>query len=251
MADTNPLERRYLPLTGVQIETRGGVPTEIRGYSAVFNSVADIGFWKEVVIPGAFKRTIQENNNDIAALVDHDPARVLARITNQRLELREDGHGLDMRAKPTDTSYARDLMTNIAERNVTKQSFGFVVPPGGDQWRTVDGVEQRELIDVELYDVSPVTYPAYQATSVTVRSQAQEAGLDVQGLSSAFVRHLRGLDLSKADRDILTQAVTKLPILQRGAEGQALPGSEAKPTPSQAWRVSLLRRRFRLAARAA
>lgn len=162
-------ERRCLPVSELRlIPARGGGMPGIEGYAAVFNQKsADMGF-REIVLRGAFDRTLA-NNSDVRGLVDHASPMVLGRTKSGTLLLEVDEHGLKMKI-PTlpDTSYARDLVVKMEREDVDGMSFAF--DTRSDRWRTEDGEEIRELVDVDLFDVSVVTYPAYPQTEVALRS---------------------------------------------------------------------------------
>lgn len=144
-----------------------GAPTMIAGYAAVFNSPVDIGgFFREQVAPGAFKASI--GNDDIRALWNHDSNYVLGRKSNGSLTLREDDKGLLFEVRPPETSWARDLMTSIERGDVSQMSFGFRVKK--QEWDETEETALRTLLEVELLEVSPVTFAAYPDTSAGVRS---------------------------------------------------------------------------------
>lgn len=126
--------------------------------------------FREKVLPGAFADTIK--TDDIRALYNHDVNYVLGRNKAGTLFLEEDDIGLKVRILPPDTQWARDLMVSIEWGDISQMSFGFIVI--SDRWGTEEGVDMRELLKVKLYDVSPVTFPAYPQTDVGVRS-AMEA----------------------------------------------------------------------------
>lgn len=144
----------------------------IEGYAAVFNkfSVPIRGF-RERILPGAFKKTIK--TEDIRALFNHDDNHVLGRNKAGTLELGEDKKGLFTRTTPPDTQWAKDLMVSIDRGDITGMSFQFVTIE--DEWSTHDGNPLRSLKEVKLYDISPVTFPAYPDTSVSVRALAYAA----------------------------------------------------------------------------
>jgi HK97 family phage prohead protease len=165
-------ELRYLQ--GVELRQRGGRPV-IRGYAARFNSpsLPLSGMFgapfTERIMPGAFAKSIQ--NDDVRALVNHDPNQLLGRTKSGTLALREDEHGLFYEITPPDTTAARDVIESIKRGDMDGSSFGFSVPEGGDNWvKGEDGKQLREVREVKLYDISPVTYPAYPSTSVAMRS---------------------------------------------------------------------------------
>jgi HK97 family phage prohead protease len=141
----------------------------IIGHAAVFDKPADLGPFIERISPGAFSKTIRES--DVRALFNHSPNFPLGRTSNNTLKLREDGIGLYMEIEPPETSWARDLMVSIQRGDVTGASIGF--RPVKQDW--VEGEKlTRILREVELFDVSPVTFPAYKETDVGLRKEAEQ-----------------------------------------------------------------------------
>jgi len=166
------LERRAFGVDHVVVERSKEKPV-IAGHAAVFNQEADLGWFREKILPGAFAQTIVDD--DIRALFNHDPNFVLGRNLNGTLRLREDDRGLFIENDPPDTQWARDLLTSIERRDISQMSFGFEVLD--QRWETKDGVEIRLIEKVKLWDVSPVAFPAYPQTDVDVRS-AQQVFID-------------------------------------------------------------------------
>lgn len=161
-------ELRTFPLAELRIED--GEKPKIRGYASVFNQKSDdLGGFREIVKPGAFKKTIQES--DIRALFNHDPNYVLGRKKTGTLVLDEDEHGLRIEVDPPDTQWARDLLTSIRRGDIDQMSFGFKTI--NDVWEKRDGENIRLLTEARLFDISPVTFPAYPQTSVAVRSKIE------------------------------------------------------------------------------
>lgn len=160
-------EIRMLPLNELRVSEQGN--EIIEGHAAVFNSWSEMlgGLFpfKEIVRKDAFKETIQ--NDDIRALFNHDPNYVLGRNKSNTLYLEEDEVGLRVKITPPKTTYAKDLVESIKRGDVSQMSIGFIVLD--DSWGTVDGVDTREIKKVKLFDVSPVTFPAYQETDVGIR----------------------------------------------------------------------------------
>lgn len=148
----------------------------IEGHAAVFDSWSEtlggIFPFREIVRKGAFAESI--GRDDIRALFNHDPNYVLGRNRAGTLELVEDEVGLRVRINPPETSWAKDLQTSIRRGDITQMSIGFVVQD--DEWSTENGIDTRELKKVQLFDVSPVTYPAYTATDVGVRAMQSYDG---------------------------------------------------------------------------
>lgn len=148
-----------------------GKAQRILGHAAVFDSLSvDFGGWKERIAPGAFARALREGQ-DVVALFAHDDREVLGRRSAGTLEVREDPQGLAFEIDPPmDLEHARKVMTLIQRGDLTGASFAFSTKR--DQWSRVDGAWVRTLLDVDLFDVSPVTFPAYPGTDVSLRSAA-------------------------------------------------------------------------------
>lgn len=169
----NLLERRTITLKELRVvDSLSDESTEpaIDGYASVFDSWSEeLGGnqpFRERVIKGAFEETIQ--NDDIRALFNHDPNYVLGRNKAGTLTLEEDDKGLHVRITPPDTQWAKDLLVSIKRGDITQMSFGFTVIL--DRWNYEDNTDVRELLKVKLYDVSPVTFPAYTQTECGIRS---------------------------------------------------------------------------------
>lgn len=143
----------------------------IGGYAAVFNTLSVV-LWnfREEIAPGAFAESIAKNN--VRALWNHETSEVLGATGNNTLRLAEDAIGLRFELELPDTQRGRDAFTLIERGDVSQMSFGFQSLPDGEVWRIdEDGQYIRRLLKVDLMEVSPVTFPAYPATSVGVRSE--------------------------------------------------------------------------------
>lgn len=167
------LERRTM------VPVSGGFSTRaeenelyIEGYFAVFNSAYEMyaGVVEEVA-PGAFADTLGE---DIRALTNHDTTLVLGRNKAGTLTLREDSHGLwgSIRINQEDQD-AVNLYRRVQRGDVDQCSFGFEIL---DERREVlaDGTVRYVILKVRLHEVSVVTFPAYEATSVSAREKQEE-----------------------------------------------------------------------------
>ena len=141
--------------------------TAISGYAARFNSMSeDLGGFFEIIEPGAFASAVKKS--DVRALLNHDPSKLLGR-TGVNLNIEERADGLYMEITPVDLPIYWEVLGYIKAGLITQQSFGFTV--GEDRWERKDGKDLRIIKSIDrLYDVSPVTYPAYPETSVAVRS---------------------------------------------------------------------------------
>jgi hypothetical protein len=144
-------------------------PRTMVGHAAVFGEPTDIGgYFREVIEPSAFKASIKED--DIRALWNHNPDYVLGRNTAGTLTLSEDGQGLKTTIMPPDTQFARDLAVSIERGDINQMSFAFQVL--AEEWIRGEDKELdlRKIKKVRLYDVSPVTFPAYEGTDIAMRS---------------------------------------------------------------------------------
>jgi HK97 family phage prohead protease len=154
----------------VRLEEKEDAPPKIVGHAAVFNQETNIGgMFREMVAPGAFKKSIKED--DVRALFNHDANFVLGRTESGTLDLKEDKDGLWMEVTPPDTQLVRDMvMEPIRRGDITQQSFGFEVK--AQEWRDGEDneLDLRVIREAKLWDVSPVTFPAYDGTDVAVRS---------------------------------------------------------------------------------
>src|SRR5262245_47373863 len=159
------LERRTYQFLEIRADD-GEKGMRVRGHAAVFNQKSEEIFgFREIILPGAFKNTIK--NADVRALWNHDPNFVLGRNKNGTLTLREDKVGLVSEIDFPETTFARDIFQSIKRGDVDQMSFGFRTVT--DNWRMEKGETVRELVEVQLFDVSPVTFPAYPQTDVAAR----------------------------------------------------------------------------------
>jgi len=155
-------------------ETKAGAPV-MEGRAAVFNSLSGVMKTKkgvefqERLLPGAFRNVV---TGDCMALINHNPDKVLGRKNSGTLRMIESEYGLDFEIDPPDTTYARDLRVSMDRKDIDKCSFGFNVAECGDSWaRDERGMIVRSINTIgKLHDVSIVTYPAYDDTSVATRS---------------------------------------------------------------------------------
>ena len=156
----------------VQMRIEGETRT-LDGYAAVFSRETVIGdYFRETIAPGAFASAVKDA--DVRGLFNHDPNHVLGRTASGTMRLVEDKTGLRYSIDPPDTSLGRDVATLVERGDITGSSFGFTVKR--DSWTraTVPGeLPLRTIEEVEwLRDVGPVTFPAYEETTVQARSAA-------------------------------------------------------------------------------
>ena len=161
-------EVRFLANAEVRAKSDGN--KVITGYAAMFNSPSqDLGGFIEVIKPGAFTKSLA-NGADVRCLFNHDESMVLGRTTSGTLRLTEDQVGLRFECDLPDTSYANDLRTSIQRGDINQCSFGFYCRD--ENWTPTSQAPGvlREVLEADVFDVSPVTFPAYEATSLSARS---------------------------------------------------------------------------------
>lgn len=165
--------------TPISLRKGDGERVTLEGYALKFNKASEtLGRavrFKEKLSPNCLQET---DMTKTVALINHDPNQPLGR-TGANLELSVDDVGLRFALTPVDTSYARDLITNIEAGIVDKCSFGFTVPDekGAQKWeRAKDSkILNRTINKIEkIYDVSIVTEPAYDDTSVVISARSME-----------------------------------------------------------------------------
>jgi hypothetical protein len=209
---TEKIETRRLTVNDFEVrQGPAGDGMSFSGYAAVFNSDSEPLPFIERIVPGAFKRSLKSKNN-IRMYLNHDSSMLLATTRAKTLRLMEDDRGLKVEADLPDTTVGRDLSTLIQRGDVDSMSFGFSVPARGDSWSD-DGMV-RELKEVRLYEVSVVTgFPAYQATSASVRSLdqlAERTAADVDKLADAITVLEAGSELNDEQASLLLDVVGKL-----------------------------------------
>lgn len=161
------MERRKVE-SPVEIRVDGEI-RKVAGYGAVFNSETVIGGrFREVILPGAFKRAV---SGDVFSFFNHDESKVLGRTSSGTLRISEDSNGLRYEVDLPDTTAARDLRVSMDRGDVNGSSFMFDVPDGGDEWTLNSGdLPLRTIREANLYEVGPVTMPAYPDATSALRS---------------------------------------------------------------------------------
>jgi uncharacterized protein len=207
------MERRFLEIGDVELRAEGDGLT-LEGYAAVFGQEAVIwDAWREEVAPGAYAKTIQEN--DIRALFNHDENIVLGRNRAGTLKLAEDERGLKATITAPDNEWGRPVVDAVKRGDVTGMSVLFKVIK--HEWtRAPEGSKElpkRTIKEARLYDAGPVTFPAFVATTIAARSQDSELEELEDVLAEArrierCVAH--GMGLTRADREVLERAVAML-----------------------------------------
>ena len=140
----------------------------VEGYAAVFDTVTDLGWIKEVIDRHAFDNA---DMSDIVMKYNHeDSVLPMARTRGGSLQFNVDDHGLKIRAKLPDTSVNRDIYTLIREGVLSKMSFAFTVKSEEYDYDT----DTRKILEFDkIFDVSVVDIPAYETTEIYARSKEQ------------------------------------------------------------------------------
>lgn len=178
-----PIERKFAPissLSNIKLENRADNDSnslpQISGYSAIFDSETIINgwfdSWRETIRSGFFAPAIRDKH-DVRALFNHDANYVLGRTSSPKktLQIKEDKTGLFSIITPPNTTVGRDTVESIDRGDISGQSFAFTIAQ--EKWtkgnRAKGELDLRELTLIEvLYDVGPVTYPAFEDTDVEV-----------------------------------------------------------------------------------
>lgn len=173
-------QRRYVSpeASGLRLERRAEGVAVLEAHAAIYyregDPATEYWLWDDLVeriMPGAFDAAIAERD-DVRALWNHESGQLLGRIGSGTLRLRTDDRGLVYEVDLPDTTDGRNLAALVERGDVPGSSFGFMAGPmakrGKVVWtsETVDGrsYDVREIHSLELFDISPCTFPAYAGT---------------------------------------------------------------------------------------
>jgi uncharacterized protein len=214
-------QRRLVGIKPTVNSRADGVGT-VSGYAAVFYDANDKGteyrLWSDMVErirPGAFDRAIRED--DVRALFNHDANQVLGRTSAGTARLSVDARGLRYEIDPPDTQAGRDLVTSLKRGDIDGSSFSFV--PLKTTWE-----EQRDattgkmtyirwIDEAQLYDVGPVTFPAYESTEASARSDGPP-----DDLRDELATWRRGVGQPLRDADEIALAVATMEMTEGDEE---------------------------------
>lgn len=176
---------------------------QFTGRAVVFDTWTMIGDpewgFRERVGTGAVTKTLRES--DVVFLDNHNSDRPISRTSAGTLRLSVDGEGLPVESDmDTRISYVNDLALNVENRNVKGMSFGFAVTK--DEWvKGGDGIDERTIREIKLFEVSATAFPAYTTTDAAVRSAVLSAKIRRGDLTPAELRRIRGTTTRDADVD--------------------------------------------------
>ena len=191
------------PLADMEIRAEGDGLT-FRGYAAVFNSDSEPLPFVERIRPGAFRKSLGEKRS-IKMFHNHNSDIVLASTKARTLVLSEDERGLLAEATLPDNYWGHYVRDAVKRGDIESMSFGFQTVQ--DSW-SKDGNE-RELIEARLFEVSDVSgWPAYPATSASVREMAEAIDTEPDDLAAAFgVLREADAKLTPAQHELLIRAI--------------------------------------------
>lgn len=197
------IERRVL--RGSQVRSKQGDKPGLVGVASVYNQDYDSGWFIEHVLPGAFAKVLA-SDPDVRCLFNHNPDNLLARTKSGTLRIADSSAGLTYEADTNvETTIGKDVQAMVDRGDLDGCSIGFTV--ASQTWREVkqdDGtyITHRDIVEFdELFDVGPVTYPAFTGTSVGTRS------LWPQGVPTEVRSHVKALEN--------VEAIVPLPALTR------------------------------------
>ena len=180
-----------------------GMPKEIGGIAAVVNSVTDLGYFEEVITPGAFDYALSREY-DIRCLFNHEAELILGRTKAETCKVFVNADGnleytwIPDYENPTHMSVVRSIMRG----DITQSSFAFTIKEQSWADSTKYGTMGKRTIKMidELFDVSPVTYPAYSDTEADARSIIKMRDEELQ---------IQAAEQSQIDADILKVALLR------------------------------------------
>ena len=190
--------RSFTAAQPFSVRTTADGRKQVSGYAIVFNSPSqDLGGFAEICSPQMLNRTLKQNP-DVLMLRDHKQELLLGRTTAGTLDLLVDSTGLAFTVTLPQTTIGDDTYQNVRLRNLTGCSFGFNVVE--DSWAVdSNGNVVRTLLDIDLFECSITSFPAYVQTSVSARSKA--AALAQRDDDDDDVDDVDGLDCDGDDAD--------------------------------------------------
>lgn len=161
-----------LRFQNVELQTNKGDLLTVSGYVNKTNQLSNVlgvsKKFREKIAKGAFARAIKRTNRDVDFLAEHNSKLILASTRNGSLTLLEDDEGLYMSATIAPTSWGKDYYELINSGILKNMSFGFRTIK--DSWKAnSDGIYERTIEDLELYEVSVVKDPAYSQSTISAR----------------------------------------------------------------------------------
>ncbi|MEQ1573626.1 MAG: HK97 family phage prohead protease [Vicinamibacterales bacterium] len=161
------IERRAVTVEAAELRAEEGT-ARLAGYAAIFGSRTDLGYFSEEIAPGAFSGVL---GDDVRALFNHSPDHVLGRTKSGTLRIGQDDRGLryEVDLNPDDPD-AMQLYSRVKRGDISGSSFSFTVAE--EAWDYEQDPPHRTIQRLgQLFDVAPVTFPAYDAAMVSARAK--------------------------------------------------------------------------------
>jgi HK97 family phage prohead protease len=204
-------EKRVFALQDIELRavTEGSTDREVTGYGVVYGVEEEMWpGYREKIRAGAFDATLTAGD-EVKCFFNHDPDMILSTTRSEpALKIEETEQGLRFTSPIPPTSYGNDLAVNLERKNIRGASFTFSVPDGGDTvFMDQDGVYHREIIKATLYEVGPVTNPAYESTEVSLRSKE---------LFEEMKKKVQKDEADPVSSDVLNLRRKKVSLIERG-----------------------------------
>jgi uncharacterized protein len=169
----NKREVRSITAAEYRVSTNADGSKIVSGYAIRYNSQSvDLGGFKEIVARGALTRTLKESP-DVLCLRDHKSELLLGRTLSGTLTLEDQPAGLRFTVNLPATTAGNDLAESLSRGDIDSCSFGFSVQE--DEWTPLgQRPAVRTVLDLDLYEISITSFPAYQSTSAALRSAPVE-----------------------------------------------------------------------------
>lgn len=205
------------------VEIKAAADGTFEGYASVFGNVDSYG---DIIMPGAFTKTIQERRGKIRVLWNHDSS---APPVGKLLDISEDGYGLKIKAQLASTPRGQEIAQLMRDGVIDSMSIGYTTVKHAYEQRDDLGREVRLLQELKLYEFSPVNFPANEAASITAVKRQHEAETLTLQLKHWLQGELKaGRTLSAASLARIKTALDELTALLESAE----PDAEKRTTPA-------------------
>lgn len=202
------VSRREAPFSSLERRQADDGSQSLVGHALVFDQLSeDLGGWREKIQRGAVRKALPRS--DVRGLFNHNPDNILGRVSAGTLSVEEDSRGLAFELSPPDTDIGNRVAVAVERGDVTGCSFAFTVR--SDVWEETDGELVRTIIELdELFDVGPVTYPAYPQTDISMRDVCSALGDETLLREIAWKIHRGEIDASASARALIDEELGKL-----------------------------------------
>ncbi len=206
-------------------ERAAGTGLTLEGYAAVFNTPTFIDSWEgrfeEVILPGSFRATLERSTPKL--MFEHGKHPLIGNMPLGTIDhAAEDSRGVHIKASLSDNWLVQPVRDAIRDKAVTGMSFRMVSASIVDQWeKRASGVDLRSISALDCPELGPVVFPAYEPTTVAVRSV-----LDRLILPEGARTDPDGVVERAADEEPETEISTGQPVARSAGDGDATPGNE-------------------------